>query len=111
MINLCVLINHSLVQFDMKYYYEVGAGGSKRQFWFSTPPALGPDVPYTFGIIGTTSPTRCYIWLCILHLQPRLFFFLVFIGSACCSHCFSLCAEYHLILNLFLSNHLFCWVA
>uniref|UniRef100_A0A7C9FPI3 Purple acid phosphatase n=1 Tax=Opuntia streptacantha TaxID=393608 RepID=A0A7C9FPI3_OPUST len=46
------------LEFDMKYYYEVGAGDSKRQFWFSTPPALGPDVPYTFGLIGDLGQTH-----------------------------------------------------
>ncbi|WOG84687.1 hypothetical protein DCAR_0103871 [Daucus carota subsp. sativus] len=37
---------------DTKYYYEVGLGHSPRTFWFVTPPAVGPDVPYTFGLIG-----------------------------------------------------------
>lgn len=46
------------LEFDTKYYYEVGAGDSKRQFWFSTPPAPGPDVPYTFGLIGDLGQTH-----------------------------------------------------
>ena len=25
---------------------------SAREFWFQTPPKIGPDAPYTFGIIG-----------------------------------------------------------
>ncbi|KAJ6897391.1 hypothetical protein NC651_023301 [Populus alba x Populus x berolinensis] len=29
-----------------------GLGTPKRKFWFTTPPAVGPDVPYTFGLIG-----------------------------------------------------------
>ena len=41
------------MQFDTKYYYEVGIGNTTRQFWFVTPPRAGPDVPYTFGLIGT----------------------------------------------------------
>ncbi|GKV24137.1 hypothetical protein SLEP1_g33787 [Rubroshorea leprosula] len=40
------------LEFDTKYYYEVGAGHTMRKFWFVTPPAVGPDVPYTFGVIG-----------------------------------------------------------
>jgi hypothetical protein len=40
------------LQFDTKYYYEVGIGNTTRQFWFLTPPKPGPDVPYTFGLIG-----------------------------------------------------------
>ncbi|CAL5354930.1 unnamed protein product [Camellia sinensis] len=38
--------------FDTKYYYEVGIGHTTRTFWFTTPPEVGPDVPYTFGLIG-----------------------------------------------------------
>ncbi|KAJ6412090.1 hypothetical protein OIU84_005200 [Salix udensis] len=40
------------LEFDTKYYYEVGVGNTTRQFWFITPPRPGPDVPYTFGLIG-----------------------------------------------------------
>lgn len=43
---------YSFLQFDTKYYYEVGIGQTPRTFWFVTPPAVGPDVPYTFGLIG-----------------------------------------------------------
>ncbi|KAJ6897400.1 purple acid phosphatase 2-like [Populus alba x Populus x berolinensis] len=39
-------------QFNTKYYYVVGVGHTERKFWFTTPPAVGPDVPYTFGLIG-----------------------------------------------------------
>ena len=42
-----------LLQYDTKYNYEVGIGNTTRQFWFVTPPKVGPDVPYTFGLIGT----------------------------------------------------------
>ncbi|MED6159425.1 hypothetical protein PIB30_042276 [Stylosanthes scabra] len=44
-------------QFDTKYYYEVGIGHAKRQFWFVTPPEIHPDVPYTFGLIGDLGQT------------------------------------------------------
>ncbi|KAK1297502.1 Purple acid phosphatase 2 [Acorus calamus] len=40
------------LKFDTLYFYEVGIGMSPRQFWFRTPPKPGPDVPYTFGLIG-----------------------------------------------------------
>lgn len=43
---------YMLLQFDMKYYYEIGSGKWRRRFWFFTPPKPGPDVPYTFGLIG-----------------------------------------------------------
>ncbi|KAK4401502.1 Purple acid phosphatase 2 [Sesamum angolense] len=36
----------------LNIYYEVGIGHTTRTFWFTTPPAVGPDVPYTFGLIG-----------------------------------------------------------
>lgn len=50
-LNYCILF----FQFDTKYYYAVGIGQTVRKFWFKTPPTVGPDVPYTFGIIGTLS--------------------------------------------------------
>lgn len=43
-----------LLQFDTKYYYEVGIGNTTRQFWFITAPKVGPDVSYTFGLIGNS---------------------------------------------------------
>ncbi|KAK1271855.1 Purple acid phosphatase 2 [Acorus gramineus] len=43
---------HAKGKFDTLYFYEVGIGMSPRQFWFRTPPKPGPDVPYTFGLIG-----------------------------------------------------------
>ncbi|KAG0478974.1 hypothetical protein HPP92_013693 [Vanilla planifolia] len=42
---------------DTKYYYAVGIGHTLRKFWFTTPPKAGPDVPYTFGIIGDLGQT------------------------------------------------------
>lgn len=44
--------NQSELQFDSKYHYEVGTGNAARRFWFVTPPRVGPDVAYTFGLIG-----------------------------------------------------------
>lgn len=40
------------LQYDTKYFYQLGAGNATRRFHFTTPPKVGPDVPYTFGIIG-----------------------------------------------------------
>lgn len=41
------------MQFNTRYYYVVGIGEeTETQFWFTTPPEVGPDVPYTFGLIG-----------------------------------------------------------
>ncbi|GAA0155064.1 phosphatase [Lithospermum erythrorhizon] len=37
---------------NTKYHYEVGIGHTVRSFWFMAPPEVGPDVPYTFGLIG-----------------------------------------------------------
>ncbi|KAF8013516.1 hypothetical protein BT93_I1378 [Corymbia citriodora subsp. variegata] len=44
-------------QCNTKHYYEVGVGHTIRQFWFITPPEVGPDVPYTFGLIGDIGQT------------------------------------------------------
>lgn len=46
------------LEFDTKYYYALGIGFSKRVFWFRTPPKVGPDVPYTFGLIGDMGQTH-----------------------------------------------------
>ncbi|KAF8013517.1 hypothetical protein BT93_I1379 [Corymbia citriodora subsp. variegata] len=48
-IHHCTLNN---LLYNTKYYYEVGIGHTVRKFWFITPPEVGPDVPYTFGLIG-----------------------------------------------------------
>ncbi|KAL9684310.1 hypothetical protein QQ045_021745 [Rhodiola kirilowii] len=51
-------VNLKHLEHDTKYYYEVGTGGNTtRQFWFKTPPEVGPDVPFTFGIIGDLGQT------------------------------------------------------
>ncbi|KAL0314638.1 UNVERIFIED_CONTAM: Purple acid phosphatase 2 [Sesamum angustifolium] len=53
-IHHCTIKN---LDYDTKYYYEVGARNVTRQFWFVTPPQPGPDVPYTFGLIGDLGQT------------------------------------------------------
>ncbi|KAK1283523.1 Purple acid phosphatase 2 [Acorus calamus] len=42
---------------DTEYFYQIRIGESSRQFSFKTPPAVGPDVPYTFDIIGDLGQT------------------------------------------------------
>lgn len=44
--------NITRLKHDTKYFYMVGIGHTTRTFWFVTPPEVGPDVPYTFGLIG-----------------------------------------------------------
>ncbi|XP_047322191.1 bifunctional purple acid phosphatase 26-like [Impatiens glandulifera] len=53
-------IHHTVVkdlEHDTKYYYKIGEGDSAREFWFQTPPEIGLDTPYTFGIIGDLGQT------------------------------------------------------
>ncbi|KAJ0803945.1 putative peroxidase, Acid phosphatase [Helianthus annuus] len=45
------------LEYDSTYYYELGEGESARSFWFQTPPKIGPNVPYKFGIIGDLGQT------------------------------------------------------
>ncbi|KAL0345359.1 UNVERIFIED_CONTAM: Bifunctional purple acid phosphatase 26 [Sesamum radiatum] len=45
------------LQYDTKYYYEIGDGDSSRKFWFKTPPKIDPDASYKFGIIGDLGQT------------------------------------------------------
>ncbi|CAA0384643.1 unnamed protein product [Arabidopsis thaliana] len=45
------------LEYETKYFYELGTGRSTRQFNFMTPPKVGPDVPYTFGVIGDLGQT------------------------------------------------------
>ncbi|KAL7093443.1 hypothetical protein ACP275_11G041300 [Erythranthe tilingii] len=45
------------LQYDTKYYYEIGNGDSSRKFWFQTPPKIDPDASYKFGIIGDLGQT------------------------------------------------------
>ncbi|GER42278.1 purple acid phosphatase [Striga asiatica] len=53
-IHHCTIRN---LKYDTKYYYVVGTGHKSRTFSFTTPPAVGPDVPYTFGLIGDLGQT------------------------------------------------------
>lgn len=53
-IHHCTIRN---LEYNTKYYYEVGIGHTRRTFWFVTPPEVGPDVPYTFGLIGDLGQT------------------------------------------------------
>ncbi|KAJ0241859.1 Purple acid phosphatase 10 [Hirschfeldia incana] len=53
-IHHCTIRN---LEYDSKYYYVVGVGQTERKFWFFTPPKAGPDVPYTFGLIGDLGQT------------------------------------------------------
>ncbi|KAJ6797720.1 purple acid phosphatase 2 [Iris pallida] len=53
-IHHCTLRN---LKHDTKYYYKIGIGYTTRQFSFTTPPKVGPDVPYTFGLIGDLGQT------------------------------------------------------
>nr|BAV13986.1 phosphoenolpyruvate phosphatase [Symplocarpus renifolius] len=53
-------IHHCLVdglEYDTKYYYKIGTRDSAREFWFQTPPTIGPDSTYKFGIIGDLGQT------------------------------------------------------
>ncbi|XP_041016568.1 purple acid phosphatase 5-like [Juglans microcarpa x Juglans regia] len=53
-------IHHATIkrlEYDTKYFYEIGIGVCARLFHFRTPPKVGPDVPYTFGIIGDLGQT------------------------------------------------------
>ncbi|KAE8076261.1 hypothetical protein FH972_014924 [Carpinus fangiana] len=54
-------IHHATIKnlkFDTRYFYELGAGNVTRRFSFTTPPKVGPDAPYTFGIIGDLGQTH-----------------------------------------------------
>ncbi|KAL6993494.1 Purple acid phosphatase 25 [Sarracenia purpurea var. burkii] len=44
-------------QFNTRYFYELGSRDATRRFSFTTPPKVGPDVPYTFGIMGDLGQT------------------------------------------------------
>jgi hypothetical protein len=54
-------IHHVVIaglEFNTKYYYKIGHGtDGAREFFFTTPPAPGPDTPYTFGAIGDLGQT------------------------------------------------------
>ncbi|KDP32671.1 hypothetical protein JCGZ_13669 [Jatropha curcas] len=53
-------IHHATIkrlQYNTKYFYEIGSDESTRRFSFTTPPEVGPDVPFTFGIMGDLGQT------------------------------------------------------
>ncbi|MBA0836893.1 hypothetical protein Goarm_009083 [Gossypium armourianum] len=54
-IHHCTIKN---LEYNTKYMYEIGIGYTIRRFWFKTPPRTGPDVPYTFGLIGDLGQTH-----------------------------------------------------
>ncbi|KAI8533046.1 hypothetical protein RHMOL_Rhmol11G0265400 [Rhododendron molle] len=43
-------------KFNTKYFYQVGTGQTTRTFWFTSPPEVGLDVLYTFGLIVCCAP-------------------------------------------------------
>lgn len=54
-------IHHVVIsdlEFNTKYFYKVGEEEEgAREFFFTTPPAPGPDTPYAFGVIGDLGQT------------------------------------------------------
>ncbi|KAI5058008.1 hypothetical protein GOP47_0028023 [Adiantum capillus-veneris] len=53
-------IHHCVIRdlmYDTNYTYKIGQGSQAREFWFITPPEPGPDVAYTFGVIGDLGQT------------------------------------------------------
>ncbi|KAF7810843.1 Purple acid phosphatase [Senna tora] len=78
-------IHHCTVrnlEFNTKYYYEVGLDHTSRQFWFITPPEIGPDVPYTFGLIGDLGQTfDSNMTLTHYELNPRKGQTVLFVGD------------------------------
>ncbi|KAK1413983.1 hypothetical protein QVD17_29720 [Tagetes erecta] len=45
------------LEYDTKYFYEIGEGDAVRSFWFQTPPKIDPNASYKFGIIGDLGQT------------------------------------------------------
>ncbi|MCO5568475.1 hypothetical protein L7F22_022174 [Adiantum nelumboides] len=45
------------LEYNTTYYYKLGEGNATREFSFTTPPECGPDIPYTFGLIGDLGQT------------------------------------------------------
>ncbi|XAR72784.1 4-nitrophenylphosphatase [Bertholletia excelsa] len=78
-IHHCTIKN---LKFNTKYYYEVGIGHTSRTFWFMTPPEVGPDVPYTFGLIGDLGQTfDSNVTLTHYELNPTKGQTLLFVGD------------------------------
>ncbi|XP_020519977.1 purple acid phosphatase 2 isoform X1 [Amborella trichopoda] len=55
-IHHCTIKN---LEYDTQYFYEIlsETKNASRQFFFKTPPPTGPDVPYTFGVMGDLGQT------------------------------------------------------
>ncbi|XXG81384.1 hypothetical protein AAC387_Pa09g2034 [Persea americana] len=53
-IHHCTIHN---LQYNTRYFYQLGSGEVTRQFHFKTPPEVGPDAPYTFGVMGDLGQT------------------------------------------------------
>lgn len=47
-----LILKSYVLQYNSRYFYELSSGNVARQFHFKTPPDVGPDAPYTFGVIG-----------------------------------------------------------
>ncbi|XP_050205393.1 purple acid phosphatase 5-like [Mercurialis annua] len=45
------------LEYNTKYIYEMGSRTTRRRFSFVTPPEVGPDAPYTFGVMGDLGQT------------------------------------------------------
>ncbi|KAJ4823874.1 prolyl aminopeptidase [Turnera subulata] len=70
------------LEFETKYFYEVGLANTTRRFWFITPPKPGPDVPYTFGLIGDLGQTHdSNRTLAHYELNPKKGQTLLFVGD------------------------------
>ncbi|GAA0183578.1 phosphatase [Lithospermum erythrorhizon] len=78
-IHHCTIKN---LEYDSKYYYELGVANKTRQFWFITPPKPGLDVPYTFGLIGDLGQTfDSNITLTHYELNPAKGQTILFVGD------------------------------
>lgn len=71
--SLLYLLVCKFAQYDTKYMYELGEGNGTRQFWFMTPPKVGPNVPYAFGLIG-----ELYFIKKMLKARFRLYVFIFY---------------------------------
>ncbi|CAN0910512.1 Purple acid phosphatase 2 [Linum grandiflorum] len=78
-------IHHCTVrklEYDTNYYYEVGIGHTVRRFTFTTPPPVGLDVPYTFGMVGDLGQSfDSNITLTHYEKNPRKAQALLFVGD------------------------------
>ncbi|GFY80325.1 purple acid phosphatase 25 [Actinidia rufa] len=57
-------IHHATIRnlkYDTRYFYELGTHHVTRRFSFTTPPKVGPDVPYTFGVMDSNQTLEHYV--------------------------------------------------